>query len=77
MSTPTGAPLFKSVKRLDRWLRERRFRWRTLWITFAVLVGIAVISISIDGGLTALIAGAIYLFFGVRYIRPNIGLPFR
>jgi hypothetical protein len=64
--------MINSIRRLDAWLRARRFRWRALFILFGVTAVLACASMFIDGGATALILCIFYFAFGLRYIRPNI-----
>jgi hypothetical protein len=66
-----GNPL-KALRRLDQWLIERRLRWTTGFLLFAVLAVLGTASLAIEGGHAVLVLAPAFLAFVHRYIRPNV-----
>jgi hypothetical protein len=64
------------MQEIDTWLVGRRFRWGALWLSFALMAVASAVLLFNHAGWMSLAPGLIYLVFGLRYIRPNISLPF-
>jgi hypothetical protein len=64
--------LWRPIQKLDAWLLSRRFGWRAGWLLFAVMGILATVSTFTGYFPATFVVGAAYLFFGVRYVRPNL-----